>query len=119
MGVQVTNMNADVDTAGRIHNVGTGSDPEHGMTRVVLTSVPVKPVGPAGWRFTQTGTHTSGHPEGTAYAEPVSLATWKKSRVIELEQKKAAVTAAATSTGWDYSTELAEIDSEIGDLKDG
>jgi len=110
-------MNADLDTTGRINNYGTTSDPEHGMTRVVLTAAPVKPVGSGGWRFSQTGTHASGHPEGVAVAEPITLAAWKKKRVVELEREKAAVAAAATSTGWDYTSELAEINAEIEGLK--
>jgi hypothetical protein len=110
-------MNADVDTTGRINNCGTTSDPEHGMTRVVLTAAPLKPVGSGGWTFEQTGTDEQGHPEGIAVAEPVTLMTFKKLQVVELEQKKLAITAAAESTGWDYTAELAVINAEIEGLK--
>ena len=110
-------MNADIDTTGRVNNCGTTSDPEHGMTRVVLTAAPVKPVGSGGWRFSQTGTDEHGTPEGIAVAEPITLAAWKKKRVIELEREKTAVAAAAASTGWDYTEELAEINAEIEGLK--
>jgi len=110
-------MNADIDTDGRVNNAGTTSDPEHGMTRVVLTAAPKKPVGSGGWTFSQTGTDEHGTPEGVAVPEPVSLLAWKKKRVVELEREKAAVAAAATSTGWDYTSELAEINAEIEGLK--
>ena len=83
----------------------------------MLTVWPTGPCGDGGWTFSQTGTHDSGHPEGIAVAEPISLAAWKKKRVVELEREKAAVAAAATSTGWDYTTELAEINAEIEGLK--
>ena len=96
---------------------GTVHEPASGVSRVYLATWPPKPVGEAGWTFQQTGTHASGHPEGVAVAEPISLAAWKKRRVIELEKERVSVLAAAASTGWDYSAELTAIDSEIESLK--
>jgi hypothetical protein len=107
-------MNADVDSSGRIYNAGTTSDPVHGKTRVVLTSAPVKPIGTGGWTFTQTGTDANGYPEGIAVAEPVSLAEWKKQRVVELTRdKQALVAAAAARPDLDYTAEIAAIDAEV------
>ena len=110
-------MNADVDESGRIYNAGTTSDPVHGKTRVVLTSAPVKPIGSGGWTFTQTGTDANGHPEGIAVAEPVSLAEWKKQRVVELmAEKQALESAAVAKPSFDYSSEIAAIDAEVATL---
>lgn len=113
-------IRAEIDTNGRLRNVRKSdrlTATEVGYTRVVLTEWPTGLSGEAGWTFQRTGTHASGCPEGVAVAEPVSLAAWKKKRVIELEKERVSVLAAAASTGWDYSTELAAIDSEIESLK--
>ena len=88
-----------------------------GNTRVVLTVAPSGCCGSGGWTFTQTGTDEHGHPEGVAVAEPITLMAFKKLQVVELEQKKLAITAAAESTGWDYTAELAVINAEIEGLK--
>ena len=100
---------AECDCGGR-HTLPHGE-------RVVLTAWPSGHCGVKGWTFQQTGTHESGYPEGVAVAEPASLLDFKKRRVVELEKSKAAIAAAAASTGWDYSAELAAIDSEIESLK--
>ena len=114
-------IRGEVNAGGRLEQLVETSDYfpacPPGCATVILTAWPTGPCGKGGWTFSQTGTHASGHPEGIAVAEPISLAQWKKKRVIDLEREKAAVAAAATSTGWDYTEELAEINAEIEGLK--
>ena len=114
-------IRAEVDTDGRLEQLveASGYIPAcpPGCTTVILTVWPDGPCGSGGWRFSQTGTHASGHPEGVAVAEPTSLLAYKKARVVTLETERASVLAAAASTGWDYSAELTTIDAEIEGLK--
>ena len=111
-------IRAEVDTDGRLEQLveTSGYIPAcpPGCTTVILTAWPEGPCGHLGWRFTQTGTHVSGHPEGVAVAEPVSLAEWKKQRVVELTRdKQALVAAAAARPDLDYTAEIAAIDAEV------
>ena len=113
-------IRAELTPAGTIENIRESNKLvviKPGNERVILTEWPSGPCGDKGWRFTQTGTHASGHPEGTVFPEPVSLTVWKKKRVLALEREKAAVVAATASTGWNYETELDAINEEIEGLK--